>query len=86
MTLDWSRGGTPLWVGWTKEFRTLVVEDDPVRPERLAAIGKNGTHNRLHKKMTFYFVHLSDWKHTCIESEMTQFSPINECLSLFVTL
>ena len=50
MTLDWSRGGTPLWVGWTKEFRTLVVEDDPVRHERLAAIGKNGTQIRLHKK------------------------------------
>ena len=50
MTLDRSRGGTPLWVGWTKEFRTLVVEDDPVRHERLAAIGKNGTQIRLHKK------------------------------------
>lgn len=21
--LDRSKGGTPLWVGWTKEFRTL---------------------------------------------------------------
>lgn len=40
----------PLWVGWTKEFRTLLREDDPVRHERLAAIGKNGTQNRLHKK------------------------------------
>ena len=49
-TLDWSRGGTPLWVGWTKEFRTLLLKDDPVRHERLAAIGKNGTQIRLHKK------------------------------------
>ena len=40
----------PLWVGWTKEFRTLLREDDPVRHERLAAIGKNGTQIRLHKK------------------------------------
>ncbi len=22
LTLDGSRGGTPLWAGWTKEFRT----------------------------------------------------------------
>ena len=50
MTLGRSRGGTPLWVGWTKEFRTLLREDDPVRHERLAAIGKNGTQIRLHKK------------------------------------
>jgi len=50
MTLGWSRGGTPLWVGWTKEFRTLLRKDDPVRHERLAAIGKNGTQIRLHKK------------------------------------
>ena len=50
MTLKRSRGGTPLWVGWTKEFRILVVEDDLVRHERLAAIGKNGTQIRLHKK------------------------------------
>lgn len=40
----------PLWVGWTKEFRTLLLKDDPVRHERLAAIGKNGTPIRLHKK------------------------------------
>ena len=40
----------PLWVGWTKEFRTLLREDDPVRHERLATIGKNGTRIRLHKK------------------------------------
>ena len=68
-----------LWAGWTKEFRTrLRHADDPVRHERLAAIGKNGTQIRLHKKrMTFYFVNLSDWKHKCIEPEMTQFSPIN---------
>ena len=36
--------------------------------------------------MTFYFVYLSDWKTKCIEPEMTQFLPINECLSLFVIL
>ena len=54
------------------------IKDDPVRHERLAAIGKNGTQIRLHKKrMTFYFENLSDWKHKCIEPEMTQFSPIN---------
>ena len=35
---------------WTKEFRTLLREDDPVRHERLAAIGKNGTQIRLHKE------------------------------------
>ena len=40
----------PLWAGWTKEFRTLLWKDDPVRHERLAAIGKNGTQIRLHKK------------------------------------
>lgn len=28
----------------------LEAEDDPVRHERLAAIGKNGTQIRLHKK------------------------------------
>ncbi|HCG87145.1 MAG TPA: hypothetical protein DEW33_11800 [Lachnospiraceae bacterium] len=50
MTLEWSRGGPPLWAGWTKEFRTLLRKDDPVRHERLAAIGKNGTQIRLHKK------------------------------------
>lgn len=50
MTLKRSRGGTPLWVGWTKEFRTLIVGDDPVRHERLAAIGKKGTQIRLQKK------------------------------------
>uniref|UniRef100_UPI000478E818 hypothetical protein n=1 Tax=Butyrivibrio sp. AD3002 TaxID=1280670 RepID=UPI000478E818 len=50
MTLDRSKSGTPLWVGWTKEFRTLLREKDPVRHERLAAIGKNGTQIRLHKK------------------------------------
>ena len=38
------------------------------------------------KRLTFYFVYLSDRKMMCIEPEMTQFSPINECLSLFVTL
>lgn len=31
-------------------------------------------------------MHLFDWKTKCIETEMTRFSPINECLSLFVTL
>ena len=40
----------PLWAGWTKEFRTLLRKDDPVRHERLAAIGKNGTQIRLQKK------------------------------------
>ena len=40
----------PLWVGWTKKFRNLVVEEDPVRHERLAAIGKKGTQIRLQKK------------------------------------
>ena len=50
MTLIRSKSGTPLWVGWTKEFRTLPREYDPVRHERLAAIGKNGTQIRLHKK------------------------------------
>ena len=60
--------------------------DDPVRHERLAAIGKNGTQIRLHKKrMTFYFVYLSDWKTKCIVPEMTQFSPITTCFSLFAT-
>lgn len=38
------------------------------------------------KRMTFYFVYLSDWKTKCIATEMTQFSLIIECLSLFVTL
>ena len=51
MTLTRSRGGIPLWAGWTKEFRTRRERtDDPVRHERLAAIGKNGTQIRLHKK------------------------------------
>lgn len=50
MTLIRSRGGIPLWTGWTKEFRTLLLKDDPVRHERVAAIGKNGTQIRLHKK------------------------------------
>ena len=31
MTLIRSRSGAPLWVGWTKEFRTLLLKDDPVR-------------------------------------------------------
>ena len=40
----------PLWEGWTKEFRTYWRQlDDPVRHERLAAIGKNGRDIRLHK-------------------------------------
>ena len=51
MTLIRSRDGTPLWEGWTKEFRARWEQmDDPVRHERLAAIGKNGTQIRLHKK------------------------------------
>ncbi len=51
MTLIRSRDGTPLWTGWTKEFRTHWKQmEDPVRHERLAAIGKNGTQIRLHKK------------------------------------
>ena len=58
MVPDWSRAGIPLCVCLTKELGTLLREDDPVRHERLAAIGKNGT----------------------------QFSPINKCLSLLVTL
>ena len=37
------------------------------------------------KRMMFYFVYLSNWNTICIVSEMTQYSPINECLSLFVT-
>ena len=61
------------------------MKDDPVRHERLAAIGKNGTQIRLHKRMTFYFVYLSDWKTKCIEPEMTQFSPIIMSLLLFAT-
>jgi len=45
MTLVGSRSGTPLWEGWTKEFRSLKASDEPVRHERLAAIEKNGTWN-----------------------------------------
>lgn len=55
----------------------FLRKDDPVRHERLAAIGKNGTQIRLQKRMTFYFVYLSDWK--------TKFLPIIKSLSLFVT-
>jgi hypothetical protein len=46
----WEQKRHLLWGGWTKEFRTLWKQtDDPVRHERLAAIGKNGTQIRLHK-------------------------------------
>ena len=61
-------------------------EDDPVRHERLAVIGRMGHRFAFIKRVTFYFVYLSDRKTMCIEPEMTQFSLINECLSLFVTL
>ena len=48
---DMEQRRPPLWEGWTKEFRTRRKrKDDPVRHERLAAIGKNGTQIRLHKK------------------------------------
>ena len=54
MTLGRSRSDTPLWEGWTKEFRTLNnVSDDPARHERLAAIEKNGTQFAFIKRMTF---------------------------------
>ena len=36
------------------------------------------------KRMTFYFVYLSDWKTKYIEPEMIQFSPIIKSLLLFV--
>ena len=48
--------------------------------------GRMGHRFAFIKRMTFYFVYLSDWKTKCIATEMTQFSPIIECLSLFVTL
>lgn len=38
------------------------------------------------KRMTFYFVYLSDWKTKCIATEMTQFSPIKECFGVVITL
>ena len=38
------------------------------------------------KRMTFYFVYLSDRKTKCIEAEMTQFSPIIKCFGIVVTL
>ncbi len=59
--------------------------DDPVRHERLAAIGKNGTQIRLHKEDDV-FVNLSDWKTMCIEPEMTQFSLIIKCFGIAVTI
>ena len=77
----------PLWTGWTKEFRTHRKQmDDPVRHERLAAIGRMGHRFAFRKRMTFYFVNLSDWKRKCIEPEMTQFSPIIKCGVIVVTL
>ena len=60
--------------------------DDPVRHERVTAIGNQGERFAFIKRMTFYFVYLSARKTKCIVPEMTQFSPINECLSLFATL
>ena len=60
--------------------------DDPVRHERLAAIGRMGHRFAFIKRMTFYFVNLSDWKRKCIEPEMTQFSPIIKCGVIVVTL
>ena len=50
MTLKRSRSDTRLWAGWTKEFRTHLWVDDPVRHERVAAIEKNGIGIRLYKK------------------------------------
>ena len=56
------------------------------RDEYCDWIGKNGYKFAFIKRMTFYFVYLSDRKTMSIAPEMTQFSPINECLSLFVIL
>ena len=56
MTLTRSKSGTPLWVGWTKEFRThRKRKDDPVRHERLAAIGNMGYEFAFIKSDDVYF-------------------------------
>lgn len=60
--------------------------DDPVRHERLAAIGKNGTRFAFIKRMTSYFVYHPDRKTMRIETEMTQFSPIIYYFVVVVTL
>jgi hypothetical protein len=76
MTLVRSRSDTPLWEGWTKEFRTLIlVIDDPVRYERLAAIGKNGTQFAVIKRMMFSFVHPSTWKTDTLQQKRCGFRP-----------
>lgn len=51
MTLLRSRSGTHYGKAGRRNLGPDVNEsDDPVRHERLAAIGKNGTQIRLHKK------------------------------------
>ena len=62
------------------------MKDDPVRHERLAAIGKNGAFIRLHKGMTFSFVNRSDRKTMYVETETIQFSPISNDFVMGVTL
>ena len=67
-----------------RRYLVFLRKNDPIRYEKLAIIGTNGTQIRLYKK-TFYFVYLLNWKTKYIESEMTHFSPIILCLSLLVT-
>lgn len=49
-TLVRSRGGTHYGEAGRRNLGLFQSKDDPVRHERLAAIGKNGTQIRLHKK------------------------------------
>ena len=50
MTLVGSRGGTNYGEAGRRNLGLFQRKNDPVRHERLAAIGKNGTQIRLHKK------------------------------------
>ena len=63
----------------------MGTSDDPVRHERLAAIGKNGTQIRLHKKDDVFIrvPFLLENRH--FETEKMQFSPIISLCSLLVT-
>ncbi len=64
----------------TKQSEVAIayfIGHDPVRHERLAAIGKNGTQFAFIKRMTFSFVHSSTWKTDTLHQKRCGFLPQN---------
>ena len=87
MTLQWSRSGTHYGKAGRRNLGLCAeASDDPVRHERLAAIGRMGHRFAFIKRMTFYFVYLSDRKMSTLNQKRYSFRPLISAESLFVTL